>query len=62
MNNILLLAYLVVGYWAVGQTVYANKIRIGSWDKLFLRRFIIALFLGFILIPVALLKCFFMKK
>lgn len=62
MNNILLLVYLVVGYWAVGQTIFANKIRIGSWDKLFLERLIIAVFLGFILIPVALIKCFFMKK
>lgn len=62
MENMLLLIYVVVGYWAVGQTIYANKIRVGSWDKLFLGRLILAVFLGFILIPVAIVKCFFINK
>ena len=57
---ILLIAYGVLGYWAVGQTIYANKVvfytRTG-W--LFTQKLIYALVLGWALIPVALLKKLF---
>ncbi len=53
---IILLIYLVAGYWAAGKTIYANKIRIGTFNELFMARLIAALFLGWILIPWAILK------
>lgn len=59
MENILLLVYIVLGYWACGKTIYANKIRIGTASNLFISRFILGLFLGWILIPVALIRVIF---
>ncbi len=50
------IVYAVLGYWAMGKTVYANKIRIGRAEQLFLNRLIWGLLFGWILIPVALLK------
>lgn len=48
--------YCILGYWAVGETLYANKIRIGTADSLFLNRFFWGMFLGWILIPIAVIK------
>ena len=56
METILLLAYMILGYWAAGQTVYAGKIRIGTAYNLFLTRFIVGFVLGWILIPVSIIK------
>lgn len=60
MSGILALIYLVLGYWAVGETIYANKIRIGSEFNMILNQILLGLFLGFILIPIALIKKFFL--
>lgn len=59
MDNILLLVYIALGYWACGKTIYANKIRIGTASNLFISRFILGFFLGWILIPVALIRVVF---
>lgn len=57
MEIILLLAYLIAGYWSVGQTVYANKVVFySSGYAFFVKKFTIGLFLGWILIPVAVIK------
>ncbi|MBQ8432557.1 MAG: hypothetical protein IJX28_06700 [Clostridia bacterium] len=56
MGTILIIVYCVAGYWSVGQTIYADKIRIGTWSNLFLQQFIIGLLAGWILIPVAIIK------
>ncbi|MBQ7922375.1 MAG: hypothetical protein IJ325_07350 [Clostridia bacterium] len=61
MDTILLIAYVVLSYWAVGQTIYANKIRFGTWSDLFLTRLILGFILGWILIPVAVIKKFFFR-
>ena len=61
MGTILLLVYAALGYWAVGKTIYANRIRVGSASDLFLTRFILGILLGWILIPVALIKTFLIK-
>lgn len=54
---ILLIAYGVLGYWAVGQTIYANKVVVYSkFGWLFNQKLIYALVLGWALIPVALIK------
>ena len=58
----MLLLYVVAGYWAVGKTIYANKVRIGTWTSLFLERLILGIFLGIVLIPIAIIKVFFLNK
>ena len=57
--GIVIIAYVVLGYWACGRTIYANKIRIGKATDLFLTRLIIGIMAGFVLIPIALLKTIF---
>ena len=56
MEMIVILVYCALSYWAAGQTIYANKIQIGTMKDIFLTRFIVGVLLGLILIPVALLK------
>lgn len=51
--------YSALGYWAMGKTIYANKIRFGTANDLFMSRLIWGLFFGWILIPIAILKCIF---
>ncbi len=58
---LLLCIYCIAGYWAAGVTIYANKIRFGSMYYLFMSRFVIALFLGWILIPWAIIKMLICK-
>ena len=48
--------YAVAGYWAVGKTIYADKIRFGSWTALFIERLTLGIFLGIVLIPIAVIK------
>jgi hypothetical protein len=56
MEMVVFFVYCVLSYWAVGQTIYANKIQIGSMKDIFLTRFVLGVLLGLILIPVAILK------
>lgn len=60
--GILFLIYAALGYWATGVTVYANKILVGAFGQIFMRRLIVGTFFGWILIPVALIKVIFMRK
>ena len=53
---ILLVIYMIAGYWATGRTIYANKILIGTWSSIFMRRVIMGTLLGVVLIPWAILK------
>lgn len=54
---ILLLIYVVAGYWAVPRTIWANKTIIYSdWTRVFILKCVYAFFLGWILIPWALLN------
>lgn len=53
---ILFIIYMVAGYWAVGKTIYANRIVFGTWEKVFIEKFGYALILGWLLIPIALIK------
>lgn len=62
MSNILGILYVILGYWAMGVTVYANKIRIGSASDLFFSRFVFGMIFGWILIPIAILKVIFFSK
>ena len=56
LGTILLILYLIAGYWAVGQTIYANKVRIGTWSNLFITQTITGFLLGWLLIPIAIIK------
>ena len=56
MVLVLVIIYMAAGYWAMGKTIYANKIRIGTLGNLFVQRLIWGKLLGFILIPVAIIK------
>lgn len=38
MSTVVLIIYWVAGYWAVGQTIYANKVVIYSGNTFFLKR------------------------
>ena len=53
---ILIIVYLALGYWATGKTIYANKIMIDTPTQIFLRRLVFGGLLGWILIPVAIIK------
>lgn len=61
MSKILLVSYLVLGYWATGQTIYKNRILIGTGNGIFLHRVIMGAILGFILIPWAVITCVISK-
>lgn len=54
--------YAVLGYWATGQTIYAGKVIIHAFGQLFLQRLIVGTLLGWILIPIAVIKLFFTKR
>lgn len=56
---IIFFVYLFIGYWAVGKTIYADKVRFGSWASLFTQQVIMACLLGWILIPIAIIKSIF---
>lgn len=53
---ILVIIYVALGYWASGKTIYANKIVIYSGSTFFVRRIMAGFFLGWLLIPWAILK------
>ncbi len=54
-----LIIYLLLGYWAVGKTIWANKVMIGTGSALLFNRVFYALFLGWLLIPWAIIKLIF---
>lgn len=54
---VLVIIYMILGYWATGKTIYANKVIIYSgFGTLFLQRMIWGTVLGWILIPWAIIK------
>lgn len=57
LSGIVWILYIVLGYWSVGQTIYANKIIIGPMGTLWIKRFILGFMFGLVLIPVAIIKC-----
>lgn len=56
MGTVLLIVYWVAGYWAAGQTIYANKVVIYTGNAFFLKKAALGFFFGWILIPVAIIK------
>lgn len=59
---IILLVYVIAGYWSTGKTIYANKIIIyHRFGELFLRRLVFGAAFGWVLIPWAIIKTIFVK-
>ena len=56
ISAIIGISYFVLGYWSVGETIYANKVIIGRIGDMWIQRFLIGAMFGWILIPVALIK------
>ena len=54
--EVLFVFYVIAGYWAVGQTIFANKIRFGTWWSLIIQQLVLGMFLGVFLIPIAVIK------
>ena len=50
------LIYVILGYWATGQTIYRNSVLIGTGQAIFMRRVIMGFIFGFVLIPVAIIR------
>ena len=58
-----LIIYLVLGYWAVGETIYKNKILFSTQTGgIFIEKLVSALMLGWICIPVAIIKLIFFRR
>lgn len=57
-----MIIYMILGYWAAGRTVYKNQILIGTTTSIIMRKVITGLFLGWILIPMAIVSIFLSKK
>lgn len=55
----LVLIYIILGYWAVGRTIYKNRILIGSMTAIFCQKLALGIFFGWILIPIALIGMLF---
>lgn len=54
-----LIIYAVLAYWATGQTIYRNKILIGTGKDIFLQRFAVGFIFGLVLIPWAIISVVF---
>lgn len=59
---VLFILYAALGYWATGVTLYAGKVVVHAFGQLFLQRLIVGTLLGWILIPVAVIKLLLGKR
>lgn len=57
----LAIIYLILGYWAVGRTLYRDKILFGSYITIITQKFVLGALFGWILIPIAILGLLFGK-
>lgn len=56
MEILIVIVYIIAGYWAVGKTIYANKIVFGTWDGILMQRVVLGFVIGWLLIPIAIIK------
>ena len=54
--SVLAILYVILGYWATGKTIFANKVIIHSFGALFVARVVLGAALGVVLIPIAILR------
>lgn len=57
MESILVIVYIILGYWAANKVWYSKRVYLVSdGGKFFVQKMVVAIFLGWILIPVALVQ------
>lgn len=62
MKTFLGLIYMIAAYWAVGVVLYGNKTLIyTSYFPIFMKKLILSLILGWLFIPIALIKIFLLR-
>lgn len=55
--SLLIILYIVLGYWATGKTIFANKILVSSNVlEIYFERAFMGILLGWCLIPIAIIK------
>lgn len=60
--EILVIAYLIAGYWAAGVILFEGKVVIHSFGALFMQKMMWGTILGIVLIPAAIIKRLLFKK
>ena len=61
MEVVGLIIYMAFGIWAVNETILSHSVIIGVPSRAFVLKFALAFVLGWLLIPVAILKKIFIK-
>lgn len=56
MDMVFILVYAALGYWAAGVLFFENKIVVHTFGALFLKKLCLGMFLGIVIIPIAVLK------
>ena len=57
MEAVIVLVYMVAGYWAVGRTIWRDKVILyTNWSAMVCKRWALGTFLGWLLIPWAIIK------
>ena len=54
--------YMILGYWAVGKTIYRNKIVVTTYLNWVISKLTWGILFGFILIPWALITVFLERR
>lgn len=62
MEILLIALYVYAGYWAYGVVFYEGKIVFHEPGKLFTTKLANGIFMGWLWIPIALLKRLFIRK
>lgn len=52
----LFIIYAVLGFWATGVVLYEDKIIFTTWGELFTRKVLYGILLGWLFIPIAIIK------
>lgn len=60
--TLLFIIYAVLGYWAAGVLFYENKIVVHAFGMLFVQKLCLGMFLGIIIIPIAIIKRVIFKR
>lgn len=62
MSDWFIFAYLILGYWATGRTIFRNHVLIGTYSAIIIKKIILGAILGVILIPWAIIDLLFSTK
>ncbi len=63
MTTILGLIYAIAGYWAVGEVLYGGKVLIySSYFPIFIKKLVLGMVLGWLFIPIAIIKLFLYSR